>query len=245
MQIIRTLFAKPINRKIEEVIKVDQANEESVLNELEEYIATDSIKEHFRTVFDEIIQVAKNPREGIGIWVSGFFGSGKSSFAKILGYTLGARGVAGKSASDIFKLSLQDQKIGGLLEVINHTLPTRAVIFDVSMDRGVRTASERITEIIYKALLRDLGYAEGLDLAELEITLEGDGRLNDFKNRFLETHGKPWELRPKLGLAINEASAVLHAMDPGTYPQADSYARSVGSGRADISANLLAERLLN
>ena len=70
MEKIRSLFAKPIDRKIEEVIKVDQANEQTVLSELEEYIVTDSIKDHFRMVYDEIISVSKSPREGIGVWVS-------------------------------------------------------------------------------------------------------------------------------------------------------------------------------
>ncbi|GAH13760.1 unnamed protein product, partial [marine sediment metagenome] len=184
METIRSLFAKPIDRKIEEVIKVDQANEQTVLTELEEYIVTESIGEHFRLVYDEIIQVSKSPREGIGVWVSGFFGSGKSSFAKILGYTVAAIPVCKRSASEIFKENVKDTKISGLLDVINRTLPTKAVIFDVSMDRGVRTASERITEIMYKALLRELDYAEDFDLADLEITLEDDGRLDEFCKRF-------------------------------------------------------------
>ncbi|MCK4485873.1 MAG: hypothetical protein KAU38_03820, partial [Desulfobacterales bacterium] len=60
METIRTLFAKPIERKIEEVIKVDQADEQTVLTELEEYIVTDSIRDHFRIVYDEVIQVSRN-----------------------------------------------------------------------------------------------------------------------------------------------------------------------------------------
>ena len=242
METIRTLFAKPIERKIEEVIKVDQTDEQTVLTELEEYIVTDSIRDHFRRVYDEIITTAKDPREGIGVWVSGFFGSGKSSFAKILGYTVAARPVCGKTASELFKANVKETKISGLLDILNRTLPTQAVIFDVSMDRGVRTANERITEIMYKAMLRELDYAEDFDLAELEITLEGDGRLTDFMKRFEQRYSKPWRVRRKLGLGINEASAILHEIDPKTYPQADSYAKSLGSGRADITPNLLAER---
>ena len=243
MEKIRSLFAKPIDRKIEEVIKVDQANEQTVLSELEEYIVTDSIKDHFERVYDEIIAVSKSPREGIGVWVSGFFGSGKSSFAKILGYTVAAIPVSGKPASEIFKENVKDAKVSGLIDVINRTLPTHAVIFDVSMDRGIRTASERITEIMYKALLRELDYAEDFDLAELEITLEGDGKLDDFCQRFEKMHNKPWRVRRKVGTGLNEASAVLHAMDARTYSSADSYAKSLGEkGRADISPNTLAER---
>ena len=242
MEAIRALFAKPVDRKIEEVIKVDQFEEQTVLTEFEEYVITDSIREHYQTVYDEIIQVAKNPREGIGVWVSGFFGSGKSSFAKILGYTLAAKSICGKSASDLFKKNLKDARVSDRLDIINRTLPTHAVIFDVSMDRGVRFASERISEIMYKALLRELDYAEDFDLAELEITLEGDGRLDEFSRLFEKLHGKAWKVRRKVGLSINEASAVLHKLDPKTYPQADSYANSVGKGRADISPNKLAER---
>ena len=245
MTTIRELFAKPIDRKIEEVIKVEQHNQEAVLGELEEYIVTDSIKDHFTTIYDEIIEVKRSPREGIGVWVSGFFGSGKSSFAKILGYTVAAIPVCQKPASEIFKEQVKDARISGLLDVITRTIPMDAVIFDVSMDRGVRTAKERITEIMYKALLRELDYAEDFDLAELEITLEQDGRLEIFVKQFEEIHGKPWKIRRRLGLGINEASAVLNSLDPKTYPQADSYARTVGTGRADITANELASELSN
>jgi len=150
--------------------------------------------------------------------------------------------VCERSASEIFKENVKDTKISGLLEIINRTLPTKAVIFDVSMDRGVRAASDRITEIMYKALLRELDYAEDFDLAELEITLEGDGKLDEFRKRFEKMHGKPWRVRRKVGLGINEGSAVLHAMVSETYPHADSYAKSLGEGRADINPNSLAER---
>ena len=243
MDVIRSLFARPIDRKIEEVIKVDQFNEQAVLNELQEYVVTDSIKDYFGLIYDEIIGVSRSPREGIGVWISGFFGSGKSSFAKILGYTVAAIPVCGKPASEIFKENVKDQKISALLDVINRTLPTRAIIFDVSMDRGVKTASERITEIMYKALLRELDYAEDFDLAELEITLEADGKLNEFRDIFEKKFKKPWRVRRKVATGINEASAVLNEMDPDTYPYADSYAKSLGAGgRADINPNKLARR---
>ena len=128
------------------------------------------------------------------------------------------------------------------LDVINANIPTQAIIFDVSMDRGVRTANERITEIMYKALLRELGYAEDFDLAALEISLEADGLLNTFCDEFQALYGRPWEVRRKLGRAINEASAVLNRLDKDTYTSADSWAKSLGQGRADITPNLLAER---
>jgi hypothetical protein len=246
---IKDLFQKDIYRKIEEVIKVDQADQETVRSELEEYIVTDSIKGHFRQVLDAYQSARTAPTEGIGIWVSGFFGSGKSSFAKILGYILANREILGKKAADIFSSQIDDIRVVNLLKVINTTLPTHAVIFDVSMDRGIRAANERITEVMYKALLRELDYAEDFDLADLEIGLEGDGLLVEFEKQFEARFKQPWRKRRKIGRSLNEASATLHDMDPKTYPQPDSWVRSLGvreengnvKGRADISANRLAE----
>jgi len=95
---------------------------------------------------------------------------------------------------------------------------------------------------MYRALLRELDYAEDFDLAELEITLEGDGRLQAFEKEFKKLHGGDWHKRRQLGLAINEASAALNKLDSKTYSSADSYAQSVGKGRADIDPNKLARR---
>jgi hypothetical protein len=243
MQKIGELFARDPGRRIEEVIKVDQANDESVYTELTEYVATESIKEHYRTILSAIADAKSDPHEGIGVWVSGFFGSGKSLFAKILGYTVGNRTVVGETASKIFTETVKDRKISDLLEVINTGIPTHSVIFDVSMDRGVRSANERMVEIMYKALLRELDYPEDFDLAELEITLEVDGRLDDFRKLFSRIHGKSWDVRRKLGLAINEASAVMYELDRDTYSSPDSWAKSLGEkGRADITPNKLADR---
>lgn len=249
MKTIGQLFQRNIDRKIEEVIKVsapeggDTAEyEESVRLEIEEYVATESIRDHFRTVYKAVADAPSDPHEGIGIWVSGFFGSGKSSFAKILGYTLAGRTLGGKSASEAFLAVAQDTRIRDLLTLVNAKIPTTAVIFDVSMERGVRTASERITEILYKALLRELDYSEDFDLAHLEMSLEEDRLLEDFRERFHALHEQPWEKRRKLGRAVNEASVVLHEMQPKTFPAADSWARSLGAGRADITPTLLAEK---
>ncbi len=249
MQQIRELFSKPIDRRIEEVIKVDQTDEQTVRDELDEYVITQSIGDHFNSIFHAIADAPANPNEGIGVWISGFFGSGKSSFAKITGYTVSNRKVCGKSAAEILKekahrelLPQQAQSLEACIDVICTSIPTEAIIFDVSMDRGVRTASERITEIMYKALLRELDYPEDFDLAQLEIDLESDGLLDQFVKEFEAFYGKPWKVRRKLGRAINEASAVLHRIQPEVYNEPDSWAKSIGTGRADITPNLLAER---
>jgi len=242
MKKIRELFERPIDRPIEEVIKVDQHDEETVLQEIQEYVLTDSIKEHFYTLYDRIAQYPHEPHEGIGVWVSGFFGSGKSSFAKILGYTLSNRTVVGKPASEWFIEIARDGQISNYLKNILSRFKIHAVIFDVSMDRGVRTASDRITEVMYKVLLRELGYPEDFDLAELEITLEADGELDRFRKLYEERYGKSWDKGKKsIVNALVEASNILHQMYPEKYTSPESFLHAIGQrGRADIDANKLA-----
>ena len=89
---IKDLFANKIDRHIEEVIKVDQTDEEIVYDEIREYVVTDSICKYYRGILDRYWETPKKPHEGVGVWVSGFFGSGKSSFAKNLGRRLNPQG---------------------------------------------------------------------------------------------------------------------------------------------------------
>src|SRR6266850_2957885 len=93
MTTIGDLLERDLSRKIEEIIQVDQADEQSVYDEITEYVATDSIREQYHQLFRAIAEAPSEPHEGIGVWISGFFGSGKSSFAKNLGYALENRKV--------------------------------------------------------------------------------------------------------------------------------------------------------
>jgi hypothetical protein len=112
---IKTLFANDINRRIEEVIKVDQTDEEIIREEINEYVVTDAIRAHYTGIFDAYREAPNKPHEGIAIWISGFFGSGKSSFAKMLGLAIANQPVGGETAGERFAERAGDNKIRVLL----------------------------------------------------------------------------------------------------------------------------------
>ena len=97
MEVIGDLLSRDLNQIIEEIIQVDQIDEQTVYSEITEYVATNRIKEHYKDLLEAIAAAPSEPSEGIGIWISGFFGSGKSSFAKNLGYVLSNPQVLGHS----------------------------------------------------------------------------------------------------------------------------------------------------
>jgi hypothetical protein len=241
---VRGLFANDITREIEEVIKVDQTDEEVIRSEINEYIVTDAIADHYVEILERYDAARNKPNEGIAIWVSGFFGSGKSSFAKMLGLAIENRDIVHKPAGERFATRTNNSKIQIHLRQISENIPTHAVIFDVSTDRGIRSGNQTLTEIMYRLFLESLGYPKDLDLAELEISLEKDRRLDRFMNAFEEvTGGRRWDERKGIvAFALSEASAAMRAVDPGIYANNDSWA-DANKGKADITPRLLASRV--
>ncbi len=239
---IKDLFALDIHRRIEEVIKVDQTNEEIIHDELREYVVTDAIRRHYAEILESYNETPNKPHEGIGIWVSGFFGSGKSSFAKMLGLALENRTILGDSAAKLFATRTGDSKISVLLSGIAERIPTDAVIFDVSTDRGIRSGNQTLTEISYRLFLKSLGYAGDLDLAELEITLEQKGELDAFKAAYEAEFEQVWDENKDLtAFSLGEASAVMHQLYPKSNSTRDSWLNGV-LNKTDITPGKLAER---
>src|SRR5690625_4609620 len=86
--IINDMFLKNIERDIRGVIKADQTSDEEVKQELEEYVVTQELHKHFSKFYENYLKSVDGKTDKIGVWISGFFGSGKSHFLKILSYLL-------------------------------------------------------------------------------------------------------------------------------------------------------------
>jgi hypothetical protein len=242
MKAIAELLQRDLTRKIEEIIQVDQADEQSVHAEITEYVATDSIREQYHLLLKAIAEAPSDPQESVGVWVSGFFGSGKSSFAKNLGYALQNRTFMGSQFADLFKQQIGDSRISDLLDLINAKTPTEVILFEVAKERDTRKVTERIAELMYTVLLRELDYAEDFDIAELEIELEAEGKLDQFIAACKKLHKLDWRMVRKGAQKLSRASAVLHDLDPTTYPAADSWAHSQRNRDAAITVSKVVER---
>jgi hypothetical protein len=83
--IIKDIFEKPIEREINSAVVVSNQNADTVKQEIQEYIFTDEILESLYLLLDTVI----NKRSGkTGIWINGYYGSGKSHFIKYAHYCL-------------------------------------------------------------------------------------------------------------------------------------------------------------
>src|ERR1035437_1963817 len=91
--LVKNLFERDIFRSINGVVKADQLDDSSVWQELDEFVMTKELDLHFRKFFSSYTEAVNRPNDPvvasiIGVWMSGFFGSGKSHFLKVLSYLL-------------------------------------------------------------------------------------------------------------------------------------------------------------
>lgn len=237
---IKELFSREIERDIKEVIKVD--DRQSVLSEVEEYVPTDHITAELIDTLEVYQDTINNPSEEINIWVSGFFGSGKSSFAKVLGYLLANPEVDGTTVSDRF-FELNDiPRASALLNTIHSGAPTETVLLDLNTSPNVLQEGEPIVLPVYRTLLAEFGYSRDVVLAELEFELEGKGTLAEFEAKYAAVFDTAWETQRDVITAKNRASRILHELDDKTFPSADSWSNAAEP--PPITAKWFAARVL-
>jgi hypothetical protein len=224
---IADLMDRDFSRPIEEIVKVNDNDPDTVFTELTEYIATDRIKAEYERLFSAMAAAPRSPNEGVGVWISGFFGSGKSSFAKTLGYVLANREVHGARASSLFLKQMQSKRVTEYVEFLNRAVPYEIFMFDVQVDLSAKTNAEQIAEVMYQALLRDLDYAEDCDISELEIELEKEGKLAAFQDLCRAEYREEWQRIRKGSQRFARASALLHRLDPRTYASTDTWLNMV------------------
>ena len=170
--IIKDLFSKDINRSINGVIKVSQNDEASIRQELSEYVVTRELQRHFAAFFENYEEALDVPTDKIGVWISGFFGSGKSHFLKMLSYLLANNEVAGKRAIDYFDGKLQDTLVYSKMRRCAD-VPTETILFNIDSKGGQwktgDTAKTALLRAFERVFYENLGFfGEDLKLAKLE-----------------------------------------------------------------------------
>lgn len=187
---IQELFAKPIDRPIEGVIKADDLAQLKL--EVEEYVFTNEISKRLNTFFS-----AYNDYQGAnGGWISGFFGSGKSHLLKMLALLLENRMVDGKRALDYFLPKCGDEAIlqADMRKAVS--IPSRSILFNIDQkaDTISKTETDAVLRVFVKVFDEMCGYygKQGY-VARFERELDENGLLESFKQAYQDIAGRTWE----------------------------------------------------
>ncbi len=223
------MFKKPIDRDIKGVIVVGEGEDSNAKQELEEYVVTRELSKHFREFFDNYKKGIVGETTKTGVWISGFFGSGKSHFLKILSYLLdGQKLIGGKRAVDYF---IDDHKIEDAMVLADMKLaadtPTDVVLFNIDSksEQTGKQSKDAIVTVFLKVFNEMQGFYGSMPyVADLERQLSEDGRYNEFKQEFAAATGKSWEdSRRKFDFIQDDIVDVLVDMDYMSEPAARNW----------------------
>lgn len=190
---LKDIYEHDIDRDINGVIKVAQNDEKIIEQELEEYIITRELRKHFNTFLNNYDKSLSYPTDKIGVWISGFFGSGKSHFLKMLSYVLENKTIAGKKAVTYFADKFDDPMMYAQLEHCA-SVPTDAILFNIDSKSPINKDDTAILRVFAKVFYEYRGfYGDDLKVAKLEQYIEKSGKMNEFKAKFEEIHGDSWE----------------------------------------------------
>lgn len=188
--LLRDIFAKPVDRSIDGVIKADDMG--SLLTELDEYVITNEIGARL----EQFLDAYNNYDTANGVWISGFFGSGKSHLLKMLALLLENDEVEGQRAVEIFehKLAGNPMLAGALRKAVS--IPSRSVLFNIDQKADVisKTDVDALLAVFQKVFDEMCGYYGKLPhIAQFERDLDSRGKLDAFKAAFAQSSAKPWE----------------------------------------------------
>ena len=203
---LRDYFKKSIDRNIDGVIKA--SDDRSLRTEFEEYVVTNEINNKLSDFFD----VYTSPQSVVnGVWISGFFGTGKSHLLKILSYLIENREIDGEKAASYFK-DKGDAELRAKISRVT-AIPSKSILFNItSVAKSNADDIVAVTQAFMQAFDNSFGYYGNLRyIAELERSLDEEGLYDKFKEVFQEKTGKEWVKARAVPLMVKDAISEAYA----------------------------------
>jgi len=225
---IKNLFdtSRDIYRTIEKVITYGASQEARLKAEIAEYVATTSIENQLEQLLSKMqLAMESGGNNEVGVWVSGFYGSGKSSFTKYLGLALDDSvtidGVP-------FLKHLQDRLVRpqskALLATVASRFPACVVFLDLASEHLAGATMEDVSTVLFYKVLQRAGYSRNLKVAAFERKLKKDERYDEFLEAVEEAAGLTWSEVQNDPLVIDSlVPDIAHTMYPTIFRSAESF----------------------
>ena len=228
---IKELFdpSKGLQRAIEKVISYQAAQEDRLRAEISEYIVTDSIDEQLEKLLENI-QAGLESGGGheVGVWVSGFYGSGKSSFTKYLGLALDdSVTIDGRPFLEHLHNRLRRAQTKALLNTVASRLSAAVIMLDLASQQIAGATLAEVSAVLFYRVLQQLGYSRNMKVAALERKLKKDGRYQEFCDLFNAETGERWEDFQNDELVVDSLlPSLAHKIYPKFFPNEQAFTSS-------------------
>jgi hypothetical protein len=194
---IKDIFKSDITRDINGIIKVEDREIREVSQELSEYVLTDKLENEYDQFFENYYDSYGTTTQDVGVWVSGFFGSGKSQLVKNLGYILEDKELGEKFSSERFIEKVEESFLRADIKNTVRDIDTNVLMFDIKsqedqLHKGDSAEGKPITEIIFRKFNEEQGYGRIPWIALLERELEDKGKYEEFKEAIEDIGDQEW-----------------------------------------------------
>ena len=189
--LLNEIFTKDVQRPIEGVIKADDVAH--LGTEVEEYVVTNEVAKGLEL----LLEAYTNYTNANGVWISGFFGSGKSHLLKMLAHLLGdVEGQEFDRAKVIesFRSKADGAFLPALLTKAEH-IPSKSLLFNI--DQKATLISKDQTDALLKVFVKVFDECRGYygkqgHVAWFERDLDDRGQYEAFKDAYARLAGIPW-----------------------------------------------------
>lgn len=216
-----------IYRTIEKVITYGVSQESRLKAEISEYVVTESIEEQFRRLLDRMqLAMDSGGENEVGVWVSGFYGSGKSSFTKYLGLAFdNQRTINGTPFIKYLQDRMHGAQTKALLNTVAQKFPAAVVMLDLASEMLAGATMADVTTVLYCKVLKWAGYSDNLIVAAFERQLEKDGKKQELETKVqAQFTGKSWADVHNNPLVVSAfVPRVAHEFYPDMFPTATSF----------------------
>ena len=218
---------KDIYRTIEKVITYSASQEQRLKAEISEYVVTESIEEQFEKLLGKMQAAMEAGGENeVGVWVSGFYGSGKSSFTKYLGLAFDENvTINGTSFIQHLQNRFKKQTTKQLLSTVAKRFPAAVVMLDLASTQLADASMKEVSTVLYYKILEWAGYSQNLKVAAFERRLKKEGRYDEFLEIFAEQlDGEQWANYRNDPLVVDSVvPEIAHQMYPNFFKTAESF----------------------
>jgi hypothetical protein len=225
MSQIKDVFARNIEENIVPVIYFHQLEPETAEKEVSEYVFTTrqvTQSNQLGGIHEQMVallrQISISIEEGHKLpasWISGFFGSGKSSFAKLLGLALDQLQLPNGTTMDKALIARDDtpnfKELSNAFETLGKQINSMAVIFDIGT---AAKNDENIPHTIYRHVLQKLNYSKHDGVAHYEIALQDEGCYEEFLTLYQQQYNKSWSDVHNSALAPQRFRAIYKKIFP-------------------------------